>query len=183
MLKLTVALAEGFDETTNEFVVAESFELELEHSLFSLAKWESREEVPFLSKAEKSPAATLRYIHDMTVTPNVPSKVYEKLKNEHFEAINSYIGAAMTATTFREMQPTRPTRPEIHTAEIMYHMMVALQIPFDPCEHWHLNRLITLIKVCNEKNKPQKKGRMGRGDAARRAALNQQRQTQYGTRG
>lgn len=182
MLKLTVVLEEDFDVSTNEFGVAKSFELELEHSLFSLAKWESRECKPFLGKQEKTTDEVLRYVRDMILTPDVPEMVFSKLSDQNLEDINTYINAAMTATTFREVENQRgPIRKEILTAEIIYYWMVALQIDFQT-EHWHLNRLITLVKVCNEKNKPAPKGRT-RTNAAQRAALNRQRRTQHGTTG
>lgn len=184
MLKISVTVSEDFDETTNRYVVAEAFELELEHSLFSLSKWESREEKPFLSKEAKSTDEVLRYIQDMLITPDVSEHILTKLNKDNLEAINAYINAQMTATTFKQLEnQNRPLRSEIVTAEIMYYWMVSLQIPFDPCEHWHLNRLITLVKVCNEKNKPAKKQRMTKNSAAQRAELNRQRQAQFGTTG
>lgn len=185
MLTLEVTVDEGFDETAQQFVATEVHELELEHSLFSLAKWESREEKSFLSKDSKTTDEVLRYIKDMLVTPGVSNDVLSRLSKDNLEAVNAYINAKMTATTFRELEDQRrPLRSEIVTAEVMYHWMVSLQIPFDPCEHWHLNRLITLVKVCNEKNKPAgKKQRMTRSIAAQRAEMNRQRQAQYGTTG
>lgn len=181
MLKIKVPLAEGFDETTNQFVVVESFDLELEHSLASLSKWESREEKPFLGKEEKTFEEIFRYIQDMTLNDDVPLSVYNKLTNENIDAVNRYINAPMTATTFREIQQQRPSR-ELVTAEVMYHWLVALQIPFE-CQHWHLNRMITLVRVCNEKNKPTKNRKMTRSAAAQRAEMNRQRKAQYGTTG
>lgn len=181
MLKIVVPLKEGFDESTNKFVVSEGFHLELEHSLASLSIWESREEVPFIGKQDKTPEQLMRYIKDMTLTPDVPEEIYTRLSEANIEAINGYINAKMTATTFREMGPNRPSR-EVITAEILYHLMVALQIDFQ-CQYWHLNRLLTLIRVCNEKNKPNQPKKFNRSAAAQRAEVNRQRRLQYGTSG
>lgn len=180
MLTLEVTLAEGFDETTQKFVVSESFTLELEHSLASLSKWEQREEKPFLAKEAKTAEETFRYIKDMVLTPDVPDVVYSNLSAANVQAVNEYINAKMTATWFTESGPQRVSR-EIITAEIIYYWMVSLQIPFE-CQHWHLNRLITLVRVCNEKNQPEKKTNR-RTALEQRRLLNQQRRQQFGTAG
>lgn len=180
MLKIIVPITESFNEETNSFVTAEGFELALEHSLASLSKWESREEKVFLSKDPKTTEEILRYVQDMTLTANVPPVIYTKLSNANIDAVNAYINAKMTATWFTERGPQRPSR-EIITAEIMYYWMVSLQIPFE-CQHWHLNRLITLVRVCNDKNAPKQKTNR-RTAAEQRRMLNQQRREQYGTHG
>lgn len=181
MLTLDVVLDEGYDTKKQEIVVLRKFKLELEHSLASLSKWESHWHKPFLSSTEKTSEETLWYITNaMPVARDVPPEVFAHLKSKDFETINDYITAKMTATWFSESKSPVESR-EIITAEVIYYWMVSLDIPFE-CEHWHLNRLITLIRVINLKNAPAK--RMGRREAMeRQRTLNAQRKAMYGSSG
>lgn len=179
MLTIRVPLAEKFNDDTQMWEVSQSFELELEHSLASVSKWEQSFEKPFLP-TEKSPEETLAYIMLMSVDPKTPPEIFAKLSRENFEEINQYINAKMTATWFREEENQKPNR-QVITAEVIYQWMIHHNVWLE-AEHWHLNKLLTLLRVCTENAKPPKK--MNRRDQiAQRQKLNAERMAKYGTRG
>ena len=180
MLTVTIPAMELFDEDKQEFVYIRGVELQLEHSLVSLAKWESKWHKPFLGKDSKTDEETLDYIRCMTISQNVSPEVYYRIPHEAFVQITGYISEPMTATWFSEHGSAK-RNSEIVTAEIIYYWMIAQNIPME-CQKWHLNRLITLIHVCSVKNQPKKK--MGRGDMlSQRKALNEARKSQLNTKG
>ena len=156
MLKIVIPAAEGWDDTKEEFVeTKKEVVLTLEHSIVSLSKWESKWHKPFLSKEEKTSEEILDYIKCMTLTQNVDDEVYNRLTGDNIRTIQEYISDSHTATVIYD-NPNAPKSREIITSELVYYWMVALQIPFE-CQKWHLNRLLTLIRVCNIKNTPPKK--------------------------
>ena len=180
MFQITIPATELWDEQKQEFVQTKEQTLQLEHSLVSLSKWESKWCKPFLSKQDKSQDEILDYIKCMTLTKNVSPEVYNYLSNENINQIKAYIDAPMTATYFSNEKNTKGGR-EIITSEIIYYWMIALNIPFE-CQKWHLNRLITLIKVVNIKNQPPKK-MSKKSIMSRNAALNAARRKQFNTKG
>lgn len=181
MLQITVPETELYDEVNNEFITVKEQTLTLEHSLVSLSKWESKWCKPFLSKDGLTTEQTIDYIRCMTITQNVPPITYSLITDENIKQVENYINAPMTATWFSDEKKIGRASSEMVTAELIYYWMIALQIPMK-CEKWHLNRLLTLVKVCNIKNAPPKK--MGkRATMSRNAAINAARRKQLNTNG
>ena len=173
MLEITIPASEIFNEETSEFIQIKEQKLRLEHSLVSLSKWESKWCKPFLTKESKTYEESTDYIRCMTITQNVDPKVYNNIPIDIISKVNAYIDAPMTATTINDRNQKK--NREIVTAEIIYYWMIEFGIPFE-CQKWHLNRLITLITVCNIKQSPQKK-------MAANKKLNDARRKKYNTRG
>lgn len=179
MLKITIGDTESYDEEKNEFsVIPGDCELLLEHSLLSLSKWESDYQKPFLAASEKTNAEMYGYLKAMVVTGN-PDDL-DGCTTEVIRKIQAYIDSPQSATTFGQM-PGRRGPGEVITSELIYYWMIAFNIPFE-CERWHLNRLFSLIRICNIKSNPPKK--MSRNEIAQRnRELNEQRRAALGTRG
>ena len=157
MLKIIIPEVELYDSEKNEFINIKRQELLLEHSLMSISKWESKWKKPFLVKEARTRDETIDYVRCMTINRDIDPVVYKGLTNEALAEINKYIEDPMTATWFSDKNK-RPSNPngEVVTAELIYYWMVALNIPFE-CQKWHLNKLLTLIRVCDIKNSGGKK--------------------------
>lgn len=181
MLQIIVPGEEGWDEVKEEFIItSKETELCLEHSLISLSKWESKWCKPFFSTEDKTSEEIIDYVKCMTLTRNVDPTVYYRLSDENISQINDYIEAPMTATTFSKESGGKRSR-EIITNEIIYDWMISMNIPFE-CQKWHINRLLTLIKVRGIKSQTPKK--MSQKEVlSQYAALNAQRRKQLNTKG
>lgn len=182
MLIVTVPGDEVYNEETSEFSTVGDFELHLEHSLISLSKWESKFQKPFLANDKKSSEEILWYINAMILDPIYPEDLWLRLTHKNLEEINTYIDSKQSATTFGTMpEATNKRRGEVITSELIYYWMIAFNIPFE-AERWHLNRLFSLIRICNIKQSKPKK--MSRHEVALRTReLNAQRKAQLGTSG
>ena len=182
MLQIDVPITpEYWDEEKEEFVEPKYTTLQMEHSLVSLSKWESKWHKSFLSTKNKSDEELLDYIKCMTITPNVEPDVFNCLSADNYNSINNYISDSMSATKFFDDQENGKKSNETITSELVYYWMIALNIPKD-FENWHLSRLITLIRVCELKNSPPKK--RSKADMARYyQQLNEQRRKQLSSNG
>lgn len=180
MLKLTVVLSEDFNEATQEFVT-KSIDIELEHSLASLSKWETIWEVPLLSTNDKTEEQNFSYLECMCVTPNVPPEIFKKLNQDQQNQIAEYIDRKHTATWFGNEQPEARSGESI-TAELIYYWMSTFHIEWE-AQYWPLNKLLTLVKVFSIKQDNKPKRMSARSRQADIARINAQRRAELGTKG
>ncbi|MBR1720505.1 MAG: hypothetical protein IJ726_08890 [Phocaeicola sp.] len=179
MLELEIPSRELFDDDTQEFRTVKGMVLRLEHSLVSMAKWESKWKKPFLSYVKKTRAEETDYFRCMTISQNVDPEIYHALTNTERQKIRDYMDDSMTATTFYELKKQPPSKDTL-TAEVIYYLMFSYQIPKE-CEKWHLNRLLTLIRVFNVRNSTTK---MSKAEIlAHNRKLNKARRAARNTRG
>ncbi len=177
---------EFYNEKTNEFlppVDVKQTTLQIEHSLVSIRKWEQKWHKPFLGKSDKSYEELTDYIRCMTLNEGVDPWIYNWIPQDVINEVVEYIKDPMTATWFSDDSLTgaQKNSRETVTAEIIYYWMIALSIPVE-FENWHLNQLMTLIKVVKIKSgKPKKVDK--RKAARERAELNRKRRALYHTKG
>lgn len=180
MLQINIPAQEYYDERNEMFINVPAVTLKLEHSLVAISKWESKWNKAFLGKREKTREETLDYIRCMTLNEYVDPIVYSELTNADLYKVKEYLEAKMTASCLPERD--KGESGDTVTSELIYYWMVALQIPFE-CQYWHINRLLTLIQICNMKNNPDKR-KMSREELlARNRALNAERRAKYHSRG
>lgn len=179
MLRLVIG-EESFNDETQTFETLDEVIIDLEHSLISLSKWESKHQKPFLAAGTKTSEEIFDYLKAMVITPEVDLGALYRCSQTDIDRIQEYIDSSQSATTFGVM-PERRGLGEVITSELIYYWIVSFNIPFD-CQHWHLNRLFSLIRICNIKNSKQKK--MPRHEIAQRnRELNERRKSELGTKG
>lgn len=179
MLEIIVPENELYLSGENRFVTVPSCVLSLEHSLISIAKWESKWHMPYLNGAKRNPAQDLDYIRCMVIGTVKNDHIFSALTPNNMEQIRTYIDDTMTATTFSKTPPS--SKKQVLTAEVLYSRMFANNIPME-CQKWHLNRLLTLIRVCDTMNNPPAKTNK-KQLAAHYAEQNAARRVQYNTKG
>ena len=181
MLQVTIPGYEWFDEKTNSFGCTKETTFQLEHSLVSIHRWEQKWCKPFLGKEPKTAEECADYIRCMTLTQHVDPAVYNGITAEVMDKINNYIEAPMTATWFSDKDKQGSPHREVITSEVIYYWMISLNIPWE-CRKWHLNTLLTLIRVCNAKNAPKKK-QSRREMMEQRTAMNKARRARLNSKG
>lgn len=179
MLKIVVPKAEYWDEIKEEFLYKKETTLVLEHSLVSISKWEAKWGKAFLGNRQKTVEEIVDYVRCMTLTQNVDPEVYSRLTMKNFDEINAYIEAPMTATHMFDARKNGGIQ-DTPTSELIYYWMISFNIPVE-FQKWHLNRLLTLIRVCDQKNSNNK--RSIREIAQDNTSINAERKKRLGTNG
>lgn len=184
MLELEVGGREGFNNETNEFFRMNAKTVRLEHSLISVSKWESKWQIPFINTKEFTDEQTRDYIRCMVISTTGTDDFVDELTRSDIAKIRDYIDSPMTATTFREANSANQKHSrEIITSELIYYWMIAYNIPFE-CQKWHLNRLLTLIRICGIKNDTSENKKMSKKDIySQNRALNEARRKASGSKG
>lgn len=185
MLTIDIKSKELFNEESEGFVHVKSQRIHLEHSLLSVAKWEALYHKPFLdtlSKKEMTPEQFLDYIRCMTIEKDVERTQYFGLEQKDLDAINEYLNDSMTATWFAEEEDQKKGggKQRTVTAELIYCWMIKLQMDVTVFQKWHFNRLITLIRTCNEENKAEVNDKPM--DVNKRNAIMQKRRAEIAAR-
>lgn len=182
MLQIKIPASEFYDERTESFIIMQENTLNLEHSLFSISKWQSKWHKPFLSDTNKTTEEFIDYIRCMTISnKQIDPSIYQAIPQAEWNRISEYIKDPMTATWFSKRGRKSRSR-DVITSELVYYWMISLDIPLE-CDKWHFNRLMTLIRICNEKNDP-KAGKMKKKDIMKQnSALNAARKAKSGTKG
>lgn len=154
----------AYSDELEKFLVLPERTIVLEHSLVSISKWESTHHKPLLSKHPKhmmTDVEMYEYIKCMTITQNVAEEVFMyQLTDDNITSISKYMENAMTATVIGQAIPQKskqkpPAKMDYITSEVIYSQMVNLQIDKE-YEKWHINRLLTLIRVCQSTNETNK---------------------------
>ena len=186
MLTIIIPPRKMWNSEKEIFIDTKEYVITLEHSLVSISKWESKWHIPFISDTKKTHLQQLDYIKFMTLTQKVDDEAFNMLTKQNLKEISDYIDDKRTATWFgeRKNKPPGPVKKEVITSELIYYWMIALEIPFE-CQKWHLNRLLTLVKVCNAKAKLANKGKKGnkKETLASNAEINAARRKALGTKG
>jgi hypothetical protein len=179
-LPILLQNSELYVEEQNKIITIKEKTIVLEHSLISISKWEATWHKPYFTLEPKTEEELRDYIRCMTLTSGVEPTDYYGITSEQYQKIVEYMKDSQTATTFHHQEQKKSR--EIMTNEVIYYLMAEFGIPFDPCQKWHINHLMSLIDVCALKSQPAKK--MSNAEMLKqRRSLNAMRRNKYKTHG
>lgn len=180
MLEIYVEGETFWNEELQEFYDMAPKTFHFEYSLAAISKWEMKWHIPYLTEDTKTQEQVRDFIRCMCLDEEPPDELHLAiLSTRYAEEFNAYTKDPMTATTIKSVDkfPSH-SRNNIQTNELIYHLMTVNNIPFE-CDKWHFNRLMTLIRVCNEQN-GEKKPMTKRETLEYQAALNKARRAKKG---
>lgn len=157
---ITIHISKGsfFDEKANEFIEVQEQDVQMEHSLYTISKWEEKWHKPYLTKSkafEKSQEEAFDYMRCMCLDEDVNPLIFMCISQSEQDRLMNYIKDPHTATTVTK-KDVHANNGEETTAETLYYAMFANQIPIE-CEHWHINKLLKLLEVFSAKMEKPKK--------------------------
>lgn len=180
MLVIKIPQQDLWDEKNYRFIHVDETTLQLEHSLLAVSNWESKWNKSFFIKDPKTEEESIDYIKFMLLN-EVDDNIFYCLSNDVLKKIHDYINEPMTATKIKSNKKDNKPQASYITSEIIYYWMISLNIPLE-CENWHINKLITLIRVCQIKSQPKQK--MSEREAiAYQAKLNAERRAKLKSKG
>lgn len=155
-LVISIPSMEYWDEEQEMFHKLDAKKVVLEHSLYTISKWERIWQKCFLKHLhELTNKEFLSYVRCMVMEPETISDddITYLVNNElSISLIHRYMSDKMTASYVREAPGPKMPNSEAQTAELLYYYLIKLQAPVDIFEHWHINRLMALITVFNAKD-------------------------------
>lgn len=182
MLQLVIPGGEFWDESKEEFLISKGAKLKLEHSLISISHWEMKWHESYFD-SKKTDEMALDYIRCMVLNKEYDLDVLKFLTQKNLSDIYKYMSDSMTASTIGRIESgNNKYKNRKVTSELIYYWMIEFGIPFE-CEKWHINRLIMLIRVCSEENRPKDKKKNQQSLAAEYRAMNAARKAKYHTTG
>ena len=179
MLKLTLG-DEYYDENQNEFILKPTREVVLEHSLRTIAKWETKYEKPFLTNTPKTPEEMLDYY--LMMSPDGELKV-EDINERVSHEIMNYIKSSNSATTVKRNTKKKNQASKIYTSEVLYALMFMNGVHIS-ADRWHINRLMLTLEVISDYNTPADQKKMSKKEILKQnREINRQRREKLKTKG
>jgi hypothetical protein len=172
---------EYYDDATNTFIVDEGGIVRFEYSLKAIYDWEAKWKKPFL-KGGLTDNEMVDFFSIMALDPIKK----DFITGETAQILADYIKDSNTATVFSDIEGGQGgnssyKRGKLYTAEELYALMFAAQIPLD-FENRNLNRLLVVLQIMASHNQPPKK--MSTNDIYKQnAEINRQRRAEMNSKG
>jgi hypothetical protein len=184
MKTIVVPPLEMWNDELSQFEYGPEGQFVFEHSLYAISQWEAKYKKSFFVSISSGMPGT-EFLDYITFGVVEGDKTLVKwMSEDNIEELKNYMSdpcSASTVNTREKAQASRGQGGQFMTSELLYSYLVGLQIPFE-VQYWNLNRMLMLIKMCNQNNKPKEK--MSKKDnASSMAALNRARRAKSGSKG